>query len=96
MILFISKERYKKLLEIEKNYRKMRNSKECAFQYARYQDGQVDWWKNNYNELEAEKNDEIYELKKRIIDIEFEMEDIRETAFKLQQDLLNMDMKYYE
>ncbi len=83
--MFIRRKDYIRLREAEKNCRKLKDSNECANAYARYQDCQAEWWKKGYYELEKNKDDEIYDLKKRIIDLEFELEDVRETAFRLQQ-----------
>ena len=93
--MWIKKEDYLKLKDIEKEYRQLRNSNECANAYARYQDNQAEWWKKGYYELEKDKDNEILELRKHIIDIEYELEDLKETAFKLQQDLLNFNSSYY-
>ena len=54
---------------------------------VRYQDEQAEWWKNSYYELDKEKNIEILDLQKRIVDLEYEIEDIKETAFRMQHQL---------
>ena len=93
--MFIRRKDYLRLRDAEKNFRKLRDSNECANAYARYQDSQAEWWKKGYYELEQNKDTEIFELKKRIIDLEFEMEDIKETAFKMQQDILDLQRDNY-
>lgn len=86
--MWIRRKDYARLRNAEKECRKLRDSNECANAYARYQDCQADWWKKSYYELEKDKDNEILDLQKRIATLEFELNDVRETAFKMQKELI--------
>ncbi len=85
--MWIRRKDYARLRNAEKECRKIKDSNECANAYARYQDSQADWWKKSYYELEKDKDNEILDLQKRIATLEFELNDVRETAFKMQKEL---------
>lgn len=86
--MWIKRKDYIKLKNTEKQYRQLKNSNECANAYARYQEDQMEWWKKSYYELEKEKDDEIIDLRVRILNLEFELESVKDTAFKMQKELI--------
>lgn len=71
----------------KEDYLKLKINEATTNTYVKYLERQIDCWKNNFNDLEKEKDKEILDLHKRIISLEYELEDVKATAFKMQEKL---------